>query len=707
MFQGQEESVEMKKPWDMFDPAGDPAAWDFRVDLFFEIIKSDTNDKLNLWGYMPSIVNDAGRGKRGAEDADGISLALPNANQNRANPFGEIVIKPAQQQYFDRWKRRIYMCIHTIFGGHLRKDDNFGEGNWETQDIPDFFRHMIKPTTPPDFALINTIYDSFSFPQKLMGQGSHPFIFTPLTGQSQTTKYNRFKDLERPNFTNIYTQLVSDNVTREVAWRVWKQPRWRNPQRPASGVSAGANEFMPWRKKTRMPKGFAKLIKAYIFLVCMGEYRGSMLRYRASGGTYKGGPVNGEETLSLPESGRNWLKYRGVRSIPEAQVRFFKKLQDQGIITIGKPVPVLNQREAIYPSIGGSESQSPELADEELDALKHRSWMTGIGYVTKKKGPETGQGFWKAQQQTSERGPPRRGRPGPLKMKVIGSFYQTEAEAITALEKAGGYYFDKSASPVPYRGVDKVKGTYESGAVLKKPWRARFSQAGAPGVTLQTFVGMYATAKEAYEGIMEYKGKYILAKEKHAPSPSPSAIPPDLAGLLGSLSQPSPHPGDPSLSRTVTISASKSKSKSPAPALQMPEKKRSKIPPNFDQLPEPAEASEAAEAAAVEAEPVAEASEHGELQCDAKEQEDNPACRPTGEPALNQAEAEQIAERGDIDEITARILGAQALDAQTLPITVPPPGNWWMAIAIAGAMLGVVYLLEDNPGGGMPLVGAY
>jgi hypothetical protein len=198
---------------------------------------------------------------------------------------------------------------------------------------------------------------------------------------------------------------------------------------------------------------------------------------------------------------------------------------------------------------------------------------------------------------------------------------------------------------------------------------------------------------------MEYKGKYILAKEKHAPSPSPSAIPPDLAGLLGSLSQPSPHPGDPSLSRTVTISASKSKS--PAPALQMPEKKRSKtssIPPNFDQLPEAAEA-------AVEAEPEHEAS--GELQCDAKEQEDNPACRPTGEPALNQAEAEQIAERGDIDEITARILGAQALDAQTLPITVPPPGNWWMAIAIAGAMLGVVYLLEDNPGGGMPLVGAY
>ena len=192
-----------------------------------------------------------------------------------------------------------------------------------------------------------------------------------------------------------------------------------------------------------------------------------------------------------------------------------------------------------------------------------------------------------------------------------------------------------------------------------------------------------------------------------APSPSPSAIPPDLAGLLAS--QP---PEQPSLSRTVTISASKSKS--PTPALQMPEKKRSKtstVSPNFDRAPE---ASEAAEEVAVEPEAViAEASE--ELRCDAKEQEDDPACRPTAEPALNQAEAAQIAAveaaqivaRGDVHEITARILGAQALEAQTLPITVPAPGNWWMAIAIAGAMLGIVYLLEDKPGGGMPLVGGY
>jgi hypothetical protein len=66
---------------------------------------------------------------------------------------------------------------------------------------------------------------------------------------------------------------------------------------------------------------------------------------------------------------------------------------------------------------------------------------------------------------------------------------------------------------------------------------------------------------------------------------------------------------------------------------------------------------------------------------------------PGDEPALNQAELAAIAKKKG--KVTERILAGQRLEAQT--ITTPPPPSWLYAIAIAGIMIGVVYLLDDAP----------
>ena len=109
----------------------------------------------------------------------------------------------------------------------------------------------------------------------------------------------------------------------------------------------------------------------------------------------------------------------------------------------------------------------------------------------------------------------------------------------------------------------------------------------------------------------------------------------------------------------------------------------------------------------------ASASVHPGALCDSKEHEDEDEPEDPAEETEDPAEVmeagggyvaqlrQPVKKKASGPNLMSKILGAQKLTSQSIP--QPPPPSWVTAIAIAGLMLAVVYLLEDDISSAMPI----
>ena len=356
---------QMVRPWDMHGPAGDPRAWDFRVETFFyryphldpATMQPTGDSPRNAYVVMPEIANLQPKGLESV-DALGIPKALENqlveAGKQapvRAKPFSKVHMTPGSQEMFDAWKRHIYEVIHTLFGGYIPKGNSV-DNYWQMKDLHDFFsnendnaldflltREQILRIGVPGadytieypvaFPTVNLMYESFRSPQKTSGIGSKSFA--PFWN----SKHYYFGDkqggiLKRPNLTNLYMVMLDapDDpdpndppppvVPLQVAKRLYDQHGGFHALRAK------------WKEeKRKFPKGFVKLIKAYIVMVCMGEYRGSLLSWDfALSGDTGGQP----RMVDDPADPRHWLTYdANCRQDLPAEIAVYKEMKKAGI----------------------------------------------------------------------------------------------------------------------------------------------------------------------------------------------------------------------------------------------------------------------------------------------------------------------------------------------------------------------------------------
>ena len=347
--------IKMTRPWDLDGAGGDPRAWDFSVESFFFRLEHQVAGKptgeapRNLFVIMPEIVNFQTKGLE-AVDLDFVPKALPNRFLKRENPFSKVTITPEIQIMFDEYKKHIYEVIHRIFGNVLGKHDRSQKENWNMRDLHDFFTNQqddcfdfmltkvqeiqtadraYKYQYPVAFSTVNMMYESFRDRQKLAGIGSKPFIPTPDTKTPNVLAAKKhYFDHKRPNLKNLFV-LATHNAPLYEAQEIFRQH---------GGFHDIKDQWKADGKK--FPKGFVKLIKAYIVMVCMGEYRGSALAF----------DWDGYEFLDEPQSPHNWLSYDpACRKVDPADIAHFRMLKRAGIIPDDMatfPLPGMNSAPA-------------------------------------------------------------------------------------------------------------------------------------------------------------------------------------------------------------------------------------------------------------------------------------------------------------------------------------------------------------------------